>query len=129
MDIIQIVGVGIIGAVLAIVLGQYKKEYSMLLSVCSGLLILFLIIQHIEPIIDTMSAMLHTANMSGGYVDILFKSIGICFLTQMAVDVCKDAGNSAIATKIEMSGRVAILIIALPLFTSLLDLVASLISL
>ena len=47
----------------------------------------------------------------------LFKALGICYLTQFAADSCRDAGESALAVKAEIAGRIAVLLISLPLLS------------
>ena len=58
---------------------------------------------------------------------VIIKSLGICYITQLAADTCKDAGEGAMAGRIELSGRVAVLILALPMFTALLQIAVGLI--
>ena len=55
------------------------------------------------------------------------KAVGICFFTQLASDVCRDAGEGSAASKIEFAGRCAVLVISLPLFTEVLELASALI--
>ncbi len=127
MDIIQIIGVGLIGTILTIILKDYRQEYALITALITGAFVLIIITGQIEPVINIMDSMIYTAGMSGGYSQILFKTIGICFITEVAVDTCKDFGNTAIGKKLELAGKVAILIVAIPLFTSLLELAQSLI--
>ena len=46
----------------------------------------------------------------------MFKTLGICFLAQFAADSCRDAGESALASKVELAGKISILVLSLPLF-------------
>ncbi|MEG0898741.1 MAG: SpoIIIAC/SpoIIIAD family protein [Oscillospiraceae bacterium] len=127
MEIIKVVGIGLIGATMALLLGEYKKELSLMVTIATGIVIMLIMLQSIEPVLEVTTSMFSKANMDKDYIRVLLKALGICFLTQIAVDACKDSGNSAIASKIEMAGKIAVLFVALPLFLSLLELVGTLI--
>lgn len=129
MDIASIVGFGLIAAVLSILLKQYKPEYAILMSIGAGVVMLMLITVSAAPLFEAVESLLVSSNMPIEYIEILFKSLGICFLTQIACDTCKDAGESAIAAKIELAGRVSVLIISIPLFTKILSVVGVLFNL
>lgn len=127
MEVLPIIGLGLVAAVLAVVLRAYKPEYAMLLSLGAGVLILLMIVGELGPVLAQITDMLGTASIPGEYGAVLFKALGLCFITQIACDTCKDAGESAIAGKIEMAGRVAVLVVSLPLFNQVLSIVYSLI--
>ena len=80
------------------------------------------------PVIGTLRELLSTAALPEEYGAILFKALGICLLTQLAADACKDAGESALASKAELAGKLMLLMLALPLFEKIAQLAASLIN-
>ncbi|MCH5323640.1 MAG: stage III sporulation protein AC/AD protein family [Eubacterium sp.] len=123
MNIIAFVGAGIIGAVLCAVLRQYKPEFGIYISLAAGMLILGTAIVAIRPVIETLTELAGYSGVDNGYAEILIKSLAVCFLTQLAAESCRDAGEGAIASKIEFAGKCAIVLTALPLFTSLAQLV------
>lgn len=127
MNIIIIVSFGIISAVLSLVLKQYKPEYSMFISLAAGILIFVSVIAAIEPIIGYISELTENAGLSGIYAEILLKSLAVCYLTQLACDCCKDAGETAIAGKLQIAGKIAVLLMALPIFKSITEIVTGLI--
>ncbi len=127
MNIIIIVSFGIISAVLSLVLKQYKPEYSMFISLAAGILIFVSVIAAIEPIIGYISELTENAGLSGIYAEILLKSLAVCYLTQLASDCCKDAGENAIAGKLQIAGKIAVLLMALPIFKSITEIVTGLI--
>ena len=127
MNIVSIIAVGIIGALLSLILKQYKPEFAIVVSIVTAVIIFILIIGWLLPIISDIKSMLDRAEISYKYIYILLKALGICYITQFACDICKDSGQTAIASKIELAGRLAICIVALPLFTELLSLVETII--
>ena len=116
MNILAIVGLAILTAVLATLMRRYHKEYAMLLSVLGGGLILFMIFQNFTPALSSITDMLSASGVSGEYTIILIKTLGTCFLAQFAADACRDAGESSLASKVELAGKVAVILMALPLF-------------
>ena len=119
MKILAIVGLAILTAVLATLMRRYHKEYAMLLSVLGGGLILFMIFQNFTPALSSITDMLSASGVSGEYTIILIKTLGTCFLAQFAADACRDAGESSLASKVELAGKVAVILMAFPLFEAI----------
>lgn len=127
MDIAAIVGLGVVAAVLAVLLRQTHPEYAMLVSLAAGVLILAAVLDYAVPVVEQIRSMLAQAALPGAYGEVLFKAMGICFLTQVACDACRDAGESAIGARVELAGKVAVLLISLPLFEQVLRIARELI--
>ena len=127
MNIFIIVSFGIISAVLSLVLKQYKPEYSMFISLASGILIFISVIAAINPIIRYITELTENAGLGVMYAEVLLKSLAVCYLTQLASDCCKDAGETAIAGKLQIAGKIAVLIMALPIFKSITEIITGLI--
>ena len=127
MNIFIIDSFGIISAVLSLVLKQYKPEYSMFISLASGILIFISVIAAINPIIRYITELTENAGLGGMYAEVLLKSLAVCYLTQLASDCCKDAGETAIAGKLQIAGKIAVLIMALPIFKSITEIITGLI--
>lgn len=127
MNIFSIAGIGIVVTVICIILKQYKPEFAMLVGVIGGIFVFGIILSQISPVFNIINSLLDKLAISNEYTKILFKSLGICYITQLAVDVCSDAGEVAVANKIGLAGKVAILILALPMFNNILDIAFNLI--
>lgn len=128
MNIVIIASAALIAAVLSMVLKQYKPEYSLFISIAAGVLIFLSVIAVIEPIISFIGELTDRAGLEGVYGEVLIKSLAVCYITQLACDCCKDAGENAIAGKLQIAGKIAVLLIALPMFKSLTEIVAGLIN-
>lgn len=116
MNIIGIAGIAIIAAVIAAMMRRYHQEYAVIISIAAGIVILIEIFVNISPAVKQISTLLSSAGLTTDYALILFKTLGICFLAQFAADSCRDAGESALASKVELAGKIAIVVLALPLF-------------
>lgn len=124
----MILGLGVLGAVLAVLMKQYKPEYALAVSLLTGVTILVAAAGLLQPLLDELDALLAATSVPREFVGVLVKSLGICFLTQVACDTCRDAGQSAIAVKLEMAGKLTVLGLSLPLFGQLLDVVQKLLA-
>lgn len=116
-EIIEICGIALIAAVCALGMKKYAPETSVLLAITGGAFILIRVLSKVSPIIEQISSL--TSN--GEYAEILVKTLGICVICQFVSETCKDAGQGALASKVEFSSRVAIIITAMPLFRNILN--------
>lgn len=116
MEIIALSGVAVIAAIISVMLKKSNPEFSIILSLCAGALILFMIISKIVPVIDKIKDLITATGMPSEYGVILLKTLGVCFLTQFSADSCRDAGESAMASKVELAGKIFIVFMSLPLF-------------
>lgn len=123
MEIIKIIGVGLISLILIIILKQYKPEFVIYISILAGVIILLLVMDKLYGIISLLSNIQNKANMNNQFLAILLKITGIAFLTEYASSICKDAGESAIATKIDLGGKILIIAISIPIIQALLELI------
>lgn len=126
MNIIAFVGAGIIGAVLSVVLRQYKPEFSIYITLITGMLMLGAAVTAVKPVIETVSGYLQIADPDTSYADVLIKSLAVCYITQMSSDSCAAAGEKSIAAKIELAGKFAIVLLALPVFDRLMEVIKQL---
>lgn len=127
MDITSLVGIAVLSAVLCIIVRQYKPEMALGVSIACGILILCSVISMLAPAAELISQLTASAGVDGGYTRTLFKALAVCYITQLGSDCCKDAGESAIAGKVELAGKAAVVVISLPVFSSLAEVVTKLI--
>lgn len=119
MALFSIIGTAIITVILVLLLNRYHKEYGILVAIAGGGVLLLMILTMMNPVIEQLKDWFDSIGTFGGDLVILLKSMGICFLTQFASDTCKDAGESALASKVELAGKVSVVLVALPLFQSI----------
>ena len=121
MDIVKIIGVGIIALVIIIILKQYKPEFTMYVSLLAGVLILLMLSSQITSIIALINDISNKAMINSQFIKILIKTTGIAVLTEFAVSICKDSGETAIASKIDIGGKILIISISVPIIQALMD--------
>lgn len=123
MDIIKIIGIGLISLIIIIILKQYRPEFTIYVSIIAGVLIITLSMDKLVGIINILTTLSNKTGMNSEYLGILLKITGIAILTEFAVSICNDAGESAIATKIDLGGKIIIISISIPIIVALLELI------
>ena len=121
MDIIKIIGIAFIAVIIIVILKQYKPEFAIYASIIAGVLILTLASGTLSGIIDMLKSISSKTNINNDFLIILIKITGIAILTEFAVSICKDAGESAIASKVDIGGKVLIISLSIPIINALID--------
>lgn len=128
MNLTAMAGVGIVAAVLTLLFKQYKPEYTVMISLCCTALFFGLLLAEMIPVFSILRDTAERTGVSTSYVKTLLKCLGVCYLTETAGQICKEAGQLSAAFQLELAGRVMILLLALPLFSDLLEIVLTLLS-
>lgn len=123
MDIIKIIGIGLIALIIIILLKQYKPEFAIYISLLTGTLILLLLTDQLTGIVNLIQSIAVKANINGQFLSLLIKITGIAFLSEFAVSICKDSGEGAIASKIELGSKIVIISMSIPIISSLLEII------
>lgn len=124
MDIVQIVSIGLVAAILAITLRQQRPEMALMVSIAAGLVIFFMIAGKLSVAIQALNEIMRKAQLNNIYFTTVLKIIGIAYITEFGSQICKDAGEGSIASKIELAGKVLIMILALPIVLAVFDLIS-----
>lgn len=122
-EIIKIIGIGLIALVIVVILKQYRPEYTIYVSIIAGVLILFLAMEKLSGIINLLQSISDKTYINKQFLGILLKITGIAIITEFAVSICSDAGEKAIASKIEIGSKVIIIAMSIPIISSLLELI------
>lgn len=123
----NVVSAAVVAAFLTVVLRRYLPEQALAVGLIGGAVILAVAGIDAIPVLDEIRTLLSDGGVSGEYVTVLFKALGVCLLTQLAADACRDAGEQGLAAKAEFAGKIAMLVLALPLFRKVSDIALSLI--
>lgn len=123
MEVIKIIGIALIALIIIILLKQYKPEFAIYISLITGVLILILVMDKLTGIVNLIQTISSKTSINNNFLSLLIKITGIAFLSEFAVSVCKDSGESAIASKIELGTKIIIISMSIPIISSLLELV------
>ena len=116
MTVWMIVGISVTAAVFALTLRQSQPAYATVLTVAAGVLLLGAALTAAVPLIGRVSALFESSMIDSRYTSVLLKALAISLLTQTAADICRDAGETALAAKAELGGQVLLLLCGMPLF-------------
>ena len=106
-----------------IMLKQYRPEYAIFISILTGILILFLVMDRLTGIINLIESIQDKFSINTQFIALLIKITGIAFLSEFAISVCKDSGEAAIASKIEIGSKIIIISMSVPIISSLLEII------
>ena len=120
MDIIKIIGVGFITLVITISLKEYRRDFAIYSSLIGGVIILYYATGYIEKIIEFLNG-LSENGINSEFVLLLIKITGISILTEFAVSVCKDMGENAIASKVDLGGKLLVVSLSVPVISAVLS--------
>lgn len=124
MEIISIVGIGIVSTILVVLLRQsQKEEFALLVSLTTGVIIFSMLLSKLKYVIDTLSQLIRNTNMEFSYFSIILKVIGIAYIVEFGAQISRDAGEESIASKIELGGKVTMMVLAMPILVALMDLI------
>ena len=123
MEWYSLIFICLISAVLVVFLKQYKPEFSLILSLITCAVIFICALNLLIPVINQIKKMIEKSAISSQSIKILIKTTGICYLTQFISESCKDAGQNSISLKVELIGRIAVCVSALPLYMQVIQLI------
>jgi len=127
MDIMKVIGLALLTTFTIIILKPTRPDIALLVGVAGGVIMLFMFVDALEVVILNMNNIVNRTGIDSKVFSAILKIIGIGYLTEFAAGVCNDAGNSAMGQKVLLAGKVIILILALPIINSLIDVVAGLV--
>lgn len=117
----KIAVVSVIGLFLVQLLKQYKPDYAIAVKIVAILLVVGLLLPDVTSIMNSAQGLINEADMGSGYITIILKSLGISVVAQIASDMCRDSNELSLASVIELAGKTAILILAMPVLKGLLS--------
>lgn len=127
MELLRVVGVGLLGVLLANLIRRDKPELHLLVLVTTGVMVLVIVLSSMSTAITAFGTLLATSGVESHLFAGVLKIVGIGYLTEYAASICADCGAASVATKIQLAGKIAIFLMGLPIITSLVRTVASLV--
>ena len=121
LEIVKIIGVGLISLIVIMILKQYKPEFTIYASLIGGAIIILLVVDKLSGIITLLTSLSNKLSYNNEFLIILMKITGITFLTEFATSICKDSGETAVANKVDFAGKILIVSMSIPIISSLLE--------
>lgn len=124
MDIFRIIGVGIITAITALIIRQIKPEVSVIITITGGIIMILMLVESLTSIFSAFNSIVEKSGLTAGLFTTILKIIGVGYLTEFSANLCQDAGVNSIADKILLGGKIVILVLALPIVSNIIDIIA-----
>ena len=121
MNVLGVAVFAIVAAILALTLKQYSPHIAVVVSVGAGVLLFGYIAASLLPVLQEVLSISLLSEGVAENIGTLFKCLGVCYVVQLAADSCRDAGQQAIASKVELAGKVTVLALALPMLKTVVS--------
>ena len=121
MDIGKVVAIAFVGVIVVGIIKQQRAEFTTYVSIVVGAIILYMVLDELTPIVSMLSNLSSKMGVSSKFFVILLKITGIAYLSEFGANVCRDSGESAIASKVELAGKILIVGLSVPILTSLME--------
>lgn len=125
MEIVKIIGIGLLTVFASMMLKSLKPEFSLLISLAGGLIVLFMTVNYLVELISAFTNIIDKTGLNNDLLKSVLKIIGVGYLTEFAGNICVDSGNSSMADKIILAGKIVILVMALPIINSIIDILVN----
>ncbi|MEF2964462.1 stage III sporulation protein AD [Paenibacillus sp. M1] len=126
MEMIQIVGLGLLATVLILVIKEQKPLFAFLIAASTGIYIFLFLIGKIGGIIEVLEQLAESSGVQMIYLKTILKIIGIAYIAEFGAQIVRDAGQESIASKIELAGKVLIMVLAIPIISIVIETVIKL---
>ena len=126
--LVTAVGLLLCGALLSAVLRPSRPELATCLSLLAGALTLGVLLGQLSPLMESLRRLTSVGGVEESYLAVVLRGAGICLVTQLAADTCRDAGDTALAGKAELTGRILLLLLAVPLYERILTLIVGVVN-
>ena len=128
MNIFGIIAIGVIGAVLSVAVKTYRPEYGIMTGIATGVFIMLLITENIFGVLGDLKEIVEKTGIDIEYFTVILKVIGISYITQFGVELCRDAGENAIASKIDAAGKICVMVLTIPVISGFLNMIISMLA-
>ena len=114
MEMVRVLGIGVMGTMLAVTLSRHNGGYGLLTGVATGCLLLMLLLDQTQELEIVLRELAGSGGLSSDYLSRVIRILGFACLTETGSRIAKDGGQGNIALKVELCGRVMVLCAALP---------------
>lgn len=121
--IFKIIGIGLITCIATLILKPVRADFAMLVSLVGGVIILVLIISSLTNAISLITNIAEKTGVSSDLLTLVFKIIGVGYLVEFSASLCVDSGNSGLGDKLLLGGKIVILVMAMPIVTSIMNII------
>lgn len=116
----KIIGVAIVGGVTAMTVRKYNETFGMITALAVGVFIFVSLLDFMNGIVSEINVLIQGTGIKEEYIKAVVKVLGITYITQFAAEMLRDGGESAVAAKCELAGKIFILYLTMPVISEFL---------
>ena len=128
MNIVSIVGIALICACIIVLIRNQLPEFAIPVSAIASILMLSISIVFVVDIFETIGDISQFSAISSNNLKVIFKALGVCYITQIGKDVCNDCGETALAEKVDLAGKITIAAMSIGLITQVVEIILEIIN-
>ncbi len=122
----KILGIAIITCIACLIVKPVRADFAIFISIVGGIIIIFYLLSYLSSVFNIFDNIFNATGVNASIYSVIFKIIGIGYLTEFTASICNDTGNGSLGDKVLLGGKIIILVMALPIITSILDIVMEL---
>lgn len=122
----KIISIALITCIACLIVKPVRPDFAIFISIVGGIIIIFYTMSYLSGIFDIFNNIFKISGVNTSIYSVIFKIIGIGYLTEFTASICNDTGNNSLGDKVLLGGKIIILVMALPIVTSILDIVMEL---
>ncbi|MEL7657040.1 MAG: stage III sporulation protein AD [Bacillota bacterium] len=123
MDIFQIAAIGLCGVVISSLVKGYKPEFATYTVIATVIVIFLMILYKLTSVFEFLGAIYNQVSYGKNFFPIILKVLAVAYIADFTAQICRDSGESAIAGKVELAGKVMIFYLAIPVMMSVMELI------
>ena len=123
MEILKISAFALVATVIIVLIKQEKKEIGVTISIFVAVIIAVYGIIKLEDIVNLIFDLAKNAGVNAKYLEIILKVVGIAYIIELTKDVCVDSGETALASKVEMTGKIMIVASTIPIISGVIEVI------
>lgn len=127
MEVMKLIGISLFSTVLCMIIKKDRPEIAMFIGILTGIMIFLSVIFKLNFIIYGIENLANRANIPSMYITLIIKLIGIAYLMEFAIQLCKDSGENSIASKLEFGGKIIVMTMSFPILLSIIEMVLDII--
>ncbi len=126
MEILKIVAIALTGLILAIVTKSVNKEISIYIVLATVMILFLSVADRMTEIFGFLQGIYDNVTYGRVFFPVMLKVLAVAYITDFTAQLCRDAGESSIGSKVELAGKIIIFYLAMPILSAILELIGAL---
>ena len=127
MEVIKLIGISMISMTICLIIRKKRPEIANFIAIITGTTIFLSVLYKLNFIMESINSLAAKVNIPSMYITLIIKLIGIAYLMEFAIQVCKDAKEDSIASTLEFGGKVIVMTMSFPILLSIVEMVLNII--